>query len=124
MTKITAFEDIDAWRGARELTRLVYSLSGKGTFSRDFGLRNQICRAAVSIMSNIAEGYESDSRGAFIRYLRIAKGSAGEVRSQLYIALDQAYISPLEFDSLCDKTRKVASQLSRLLTYLKNNVKR
>jgi four helix bundle protein len=122
MTRIKSFEDIDAWMGARELTKRVYELTGKGSFARDFGLKDQICRASVSVMSNIAEGYESDSQKSFIRYLRIAKGSAGEVRSQLYVSLDQGYISITEFDSLCDKTRKVAAQLSNLTKYLESRL--
>jgi four helix bundle protein len=118
MTKIKSFEDIDAWTGARELTKRVYELARKGAFARDFGLRDQICRASVSIMSNIAEGYESGSKNTFIRYLRIAKGSAGEVRSQLYVALDQSYIGSADFNPLCDKTRKVTAQLSNFAKYL------
>ena len=118
MTAIRSFEEIDAWKEAREITQKVYALTKGKEFSRDFGLRDQICRAAVSIMSNIAEGYESQTPGVFIRYLAIAKGSAGELRSQLYVALDQSYITKDEFDALCDKSRKIASQLYRFKTYL------
>ncbi len=118
MTKIRSLEDIDAWAGARELTKHIYDLVGKGAFARDFGLRDQICRASVSIMSNIAEGYETGSKNSFLWYLRIAKGSAGEVRSQLYVALDQRYIGSDDFNSLYDKTKKVAAQLSNFAKYL------
>ena len=120
MAVIKYFEDIEAWKEARILTRQIYKLSKRGSFSKDFGLRDQICRAAISIMSNIAEGYESQASGTFIRYLKIAKGSAGELRSQLYIALDQSYISSSEFESLCDLCKKISSQLANLKIYLEN----
>jgi len=87
------FEDIDSWKKGRELAREIYAATNKGAFARDFGLRDQMRRAAVSIVSNIAEGFERDRKTEFIRFLLIAKGSAGELRSQLYIALDQEYIS-------------------------------
>ena len=99
-------------------------MTKRKAFAKDFGLRGQICRAAVSIMSNIAEGYESQTHAVFIRHLSIAKGSAGELRSQLYVALDQDYISRPEFDMLYDHVCKIASQLSRLRTYLKKTVER
>jgi four helix bundle protein len=108
MSTIVRFEDIQAWQTARELTRLVCGLSGKGAFSKDFGLREQIRRAAVSVMSNIAEGFENQTQAQFIRYLGLAKGSAGEVRSQAYVALDLQYISPEEFKTLVDLADKNA----------------
>jgi len=119
MTTIKSFEEIDAWRNARKLTRSIYTLTKKGEFGRDFGLRDQIRRAAVSIMGNIAEGFESYSLGVFIRYLDIAKGSAGEVRSHLYVALDQAYLSESDFNSLYNISRKISSQLANLRKHLK-----
>jgi four helix bundle protein len=118
MTAIKTFEDINAWAEAREVTREVYDITKREAFAKDFELRGQIRRAAISIMSNIAEGYECQARGAFARYLGIAKGSAGELRAQLYVALDQSYITKEEFDALCNQTRKIASQLSRLRTYI------
>lgn len=93
MSKIQKFEDIEAWRSAREATKLVYKISSIGEFARDYALRDQIRRCAVSIMSNIAEGFERDGDKEFIQFLAIAKGSCGEARSQLYIALGQKYIS-------------------------------
>jgi four helix bundle protein len=120
MSTITRFEDIEAWHTARELTRLVYSLSGQGAFSKDFGLRDQIRRAAVSVMSNIAEGYENQTQAQFIRYLGLAKGSAGEVRSQAYVALDLTYITPEEFKTLFDLADKAARQLARFIAYLES----
>lgn len=89
MATFRRFEEIDAWKQARELTCEVYRVSRRKAFSKDFALRDQIRRAAISISSNIAEGYERDSRKAFLHFLSIAKGSAGEVRSQLYVALDE-----------------------------------
>ena len=87
--KIERFEEIEAWRVARELTRMVYEVTKGEGFRRDFGLRDQVQRAAVSVMSNIAEGFERGSNREFIQFLFYAKGSAGEVRSQLVVALDQ-----------------------------------
>jgi len=88
MPTITRFEEIEAWITSRELTRMVYVLTDQGQFARDFGLRNQIQRAAVSVMSNIAEGFESRTQAQFLEYLGRSKASAGEVRCQLYVALD------------------------------------
>ncbi len=87
-------------------------------FAKDWALRDQICRAAASIMSNIAEGYESQTESVFIRHLGIAKGSAGEVRSQLYVALDQNYISETEFEDLLRLSIRISRQLARFKDYL------
>ena len=122
MKKIKTFEQIDVWGNARDLTGRIYILSQKGDFARDFGLKQQIRRAAVSIMSNIAEGFESNSLRAFIRYLNIAKGSAGEIRSHLYIALDQSYISKADFCTLLDLSRKISSQLANFRKHLENKI--
>ena len=86
MPKVNRFEDLEVWRSARKLTIEIYRLVRNPSFAKDFGLRDQICRAAVSVMSNIAEGFERDSDKAFLSFLAIAKGSAGEVRSQLFVA--------------------------------------
>ena len=99
MTTAKRFEDLEVWQKAKELTNLIYSLSSLGAFARDFGLRDQMRRAAVSIMSNIAEGFESQTQALFIQFLNRAKGSSGELRSQLYIALEQEYITTVEFQS-------------------------
>jgi len=120
MASIRRFEDIEAWKTARSLTNLVYDLSDEGPFARDYSLKDQIRRAAVSVMSNIAEGFESRTQALFIDFLGRAKGSAGEVRCQLYIALDRSYIDQAQFDAgyeLCDK---VSRQLSRFMGYLAN----
>ncbi len=112
------FEELEVWQTARELTRQVYAVSNKGEFARDFGLRDQLRRAAVSIMSNIAEGFESGTHPLFIKFLGYAKGSAGEVRAQLYVALDAGYLAPGEVAVLQDMAKKCSGQLTRLILYL------
>jgi four helix bundle protein len=119
MTTFRTFEEIEAWKRARQLTREVYALSGKEAFSRDFGLRDQIRRASVSIMSNIAEGYERNGRREFIQYLSMAKGSAGEVSSQLFVAFDQGYVSAAEFKHLQESAADVARLVGGLMEYLR-----
>jgi four helix bundle protein len=121
MPTISRFEEIEAWKTARELTNLVYQFTAQDKFSRDFGLRDQIRRAAVSVMSNIAEGFESQTQAQFIRYLGIAKASAGEVRSQIYVALDQCYISKDQFDQAFDLSDKALRQLVRFVAYLESH---
>jgi four helix bundle protein len=106
--KITRFEEIEGWQLARELTPKVYSLASKEKFSRDFGLRDQIQRASGSSMHNVAEGFDSGSNAEFVRFLRYAQRSCTEVQSQLYVALDQKYLSSQEFDdvfSIADLTK-------------------
>lgn len=92
MARLERFEDLEAWKTARELTNSIYQTTASGDFARDFGLRDQIRRASVSVLSNIAEGFERDGNKEFLQFLSLAKGSCGEVRAQLYIALDQRYI--------------------------------
>ncbi len=118
MPTITRFEDIDAWKTARELTRIVYALTEQGNFAKDFGLKNQIQRASVSIMSNIAEGFESRTQPQFLEYLGHAKASAGEVRCQLYIALDIKYLNQEQFKQVFDLADKSARQIARFMGYL------
>jgi four helix bundle protein len=118
---ITRFEEIEAWQTARELTKQIYSLTERGAFARDFGLKDQIRRAAVSVMSNIAEGFESQTQPQFIRYLGTAKASAGEVRSQLYVSRDLEYIAQEHFDEVFRLAEKASRQLSRFITYLEGH---
>lgn len=118
MATIERFEDIKAWQAARDLVSVVYRVSGRGRFERDFGLRDQIRRASVSVMSNIAEGFERGSDREFCRFLYIAKGSAGEVRSHLFVALDLGYLASDEFDDLRARAEEVAKALSGFITYL------
>src|SRR5215210_7381743 len=94
---IKRFEDVEGWKKARLLTRELYSVTMKGEFARDFALRDQIRRAAISVMSNIAEGFEREGNKEFRQFLSLAKGSASEIRSQLYIALDAGYLTQGDF---------------------------
>ena len=124
MATFRNFEDMDAWQKARQLVNGIYGLSQRGAFSRDLGLRDQIRRASVSIMSNIAEGFERSGTGEFIQFLSIAKGSVGEVQSQLYIALDQRYIEQASFDEAAQMACEVKKMIAGLMHYLrKSNVK-
>jgi four helix bundle protein len=100
--KVQEFEELNVYQRARELTNRIYEVTGNATFARDFGLVNQIRRASVSIMSNIAERFERGTNGEFVQFLYIAKGSSGEVRAQLSIAFDQSYISQADRDDLTD----------------------
>ncbi|HRK91212.1 MAG TPA: four helix bundle protein [Anaerolineales bacterium] len=118
MTTAKRFEDLEVWQRAKDLTNLIYKYSTDGTFARDFGLRDQMRRAAVSIMSNIAEGFESQTQVQFIKYLGLAKGSAGELRAQLYIARDQGYISEENFSELFLLAEICSKQLARIIQYL------
>ena len=115
MATVKQFEDMVAWQKSRELTREVYS-----AFSacKDMGFRDQIQRASVSVMSNIAEGFERSSRLEFVQFLAIAKGSCGEVKSQLYRAVDQGYIVQSEFDDLYELCDKLASGIAGFIQYL------
>ncbi len=119
--KITRFEEIEVWKKARELTRLIYQASADGTFSKDFGLRDQIRRAAVSVMSNIAEGFERDGNKEFIQFLSIAKGSSGEVRAQLYVALDTGLISIEQFKKLHALSEEISRMIGGFIRYLRQS---
>jgi len=119
MATFKKFEEIEAWKRARELTKRVYAISGSGMFSRDFGLKDQIRRASVSVMSNIAEGYDRSGTGEFVQFLSTAKGSAAEVRCQLYVALDQKYISESSFTGLSDLATEAANMIGGLINYLR-----
>jgi four helix bundle protein len=123
MATITRFEEIEAWQTARELTRQIYTLTGSGQFARDFGLSDQIRRAAVSVLSNIAEGFESRTTSMFREYLGRAKASAGEVRAQAYVALDAGYIEQAEFKELYERCDKCSRQISRFMQYLASQPK-
>jgi four helix bundle protein len=120
MATVERFEDLDVWQNARTLTNRVYEHTRQEPFSKDFGLRDQIRRAAVSVMSNIAEGFESRTQSIFVDHLGRARGSAGEVRAQLYVALDQDYLSETEFETTYDLVETTSRRLFRLLQYLKS----
>ncbi len=119
MASVVKFEDLDAWKLARDLAREIYAATSVGGFSRDFVLRDQIRGAAVSVVSNIAEGFERGGNQEFVQFLSIAKGSAGEVRAQLYIALDQGYVDRAAFDHLQELAVEVSGKLGGLMAYLK-----
>lgn len=121
MPTITRFEEIEAWKTARELTRMVNSLTEQGSFARDFGLKNQIQRAAVSVMSNIAEGFESRTQAQLLDYLGHAKASAGEVRCQLYVASDLQYINRDQCNMVFDLADKSSRQIARFMSYLETH---
>lgn len=115
------FEDLRVWQTARALTNHVYALSGKEGFENDWTLKDQIRRAAISVMSNIAEGFESRTRPRFIDFLGRAKASAREVRCQLVIARDQGYLGEEEFDDVSDLADKTSRQLYHLIRHLEQN---
>lgn len=116
---VKCFEELEVWKLARELSQKIYSISNDGRFAKDFGLRDQIRRAAVSIMSNIAEGYERGGNKEFIQFLSIAKASGGEVRSQLYVVMDQCYINKRECEQLIDNFKKLSIMMNNFIEYLK-----
>ena len=120
MGTIQKFEDIDAWQKARALTREVYAVTADGAFAKDFGLRDQIRRAAVSVMSNIAEGFDRGGVREFIQFLFIAKGSAAEVQAQLYVALDAGYITQEQFKGLYDLAGNTGRLIGGFIRYLKS----
>jgi len=119
--KIKNFEDIESWRKARKLTNDIYQATATGDFIRDFGLKDQIRRASVSILSNIAEGFERGGDKEFSQFLGIAKGSCGEVRAQLYVALDQGYLSQEIFKVLSAQAIEVSQLISGFMRYLKGS---
>ncbi|OUL27164.1 four helix bundle protein [Nostoc sp. RF31YmG] len=120
MSKVERFEDLIAWQKSRILTKNIYQVTQQGDFARDFGLSGQIQRAAVSIMSNIAEGFERTHLGEFHQFLSIAKSSCAELRSQLYVALDVGYISQIQFNQLLEQAEEVA----KIIGGLRNSVAR
>ena len=121
MATFRKFEEIKAWENARQLTIEVYAVTRQGEFARDFGLRDQIQRAVVSIGSNIAEGFERNGNKEFIKFLYYAKGSAGEVQSQLYAAKDLGYIDADQFRELYDATRRIADMIGALIKSMRES---
>ena len=117
--KIKQFEDIEAWQLARELTRKVYCLTKKPGFAKVYGVKRQIQDAAGSSMHNIAEGFDSETKAEFIRFLRYAKRSCTEVQSELYVALDEEYISSNEFKDVYEQARRTRAAVRGFINYLK-----
>jgi four helix bundle protein len=120
---IERFEDIEAWQKARELAKAIYAITNEGNFARDFGLRDQIQRAAVSVMSNIAEGFDRGSNRELVQYLFIAKASAAEVQAQLYVALDAKYIDQTTFEKTYDLTKRTGQLIGGFIRYLKRETR-
>ncbi len=121
MSKIQRFEDIVAWQTARDLTKAIYTHTKTGFFAKDFGLRDQIQRASVSIMGNVAEGFERGGDKEFIQFLSFSKGSCGEVKSHLYVALDQQYLNAAQFRGLYDSADEVGRLVAGFMDYLKQS---
>jgi four helix bundle protein len=118
---IKSFEDIEAWKKARELTKRIYRVTSLEKFSKDWELRDQIRRAVISVMSNIAEGFDSSSKIEFARFLNISRRSASEIQSQLYVALDQGYIEKKDFDPLYKEAEEIRKMLTGFAKYLKGS---
>ena len=121
MSSFKTFKDIEAWQKARKLTRDIYAISHDGAFAKDFGLRDQIRRASVSIMANIAEGHERSGTGEFVQFLSMAKGSAGEVESHLCVALDLGYLDQSTFERISSATTETARLIGALMHYLRKS---
>ncbi|MHC4325775.1 MAG: four helix bundle protein [Planctomycetota bacterium] len=120
MATYNSFEDLPVWQRAKELSILVYKATAGGKLRKDYGLKDQIQRAAVSVSSNIAEGFERGSKREFIQFLYIAKGSCGELRSQLYIAKDLGYLENDYSETLINSAYNTSKQISGFIKYLKN----
>jgi four helix bundle protein len=119
--KIERFEDIEAWKAARELTRRVYALARQQPFSRDFGLRDQVQRASTSVMANIAEGFDGRSSHEFIRFLGYGFRSATEVQSHLYVAFDQGYLAEEQFEDLYQQAVSIKKLINGFIRYLRQS---
>jgi four helix bundle protein len=122
--KIERFEDIEAWKEARKLVNRVYSFCSVNEFKKDHSLVDQIRRAAISVMANITEGFARKGNKEFIQFLFIAKSSAAELQSHLYVALDQKYINEDTFNELYQDADKIQRQLSNFIKYLHSTLKR
>jgi four helix bundle protein len=121
MPTVTNFEDLEAWQVARDLCRRVYAVSRKAPLVSDFVLRDQLRRAAVSVTANIAEGFERGGTAEFVQFLSVAKGSAGELRAHLYVALDQGYIDSVAFQELSELASSAGRVLGGLIAYLRRS---
>ncbi|MBZ5536085.1 MAG: four helix bundle protein [Acidobacteriia bacterium] len=117
------FEDLKCWQEARELTKLIYGLTKSGGIHRDFGLRDQMRRASVSIMANIAEGFQRRADREFVQFLQVAMASASEIESHLYVALDQGYIAEEQFSNAYQCSGKTGKMISALIKYLRSHPK-
>mgnify|MGYP003580183097 CR=1 FL=1 len=123
MAKIEKIEDIIVWQNAIKLCDAVYDITDKNLFAKDYSLKDQIRRSAISIPSNIAEGFERESNRQFVYFLLIAKGSAGELKTQLHISRNRKYISEEEFQKLHDAVSEIGKQLGKFISYLRESIK-
>lgn len=121
MSTFKNFTEIEAWQKARDLTFRVYAVSKQGAFAKDFELRGQMRGASVSVMSNIAEGFDRNGTAEFVQFLAIAKGSVAEVASQLYVAKDQSYVTTNEFDELIALATETGRKIGALMNYLRRS---
>lgn len=118
MATVKQFEDLDVWKDARALNKKIYTITRRKAFNEDHDLRRQIRKASVSVMSNIAEGFERNNNNSFIQFLTIAKGSCGEVRSQLYCCLDGEFITEKDFEPLKQEAQALGERIGKFITYL------
>jgi four helix bundle protein len=118
---ITKIEDFEVFQKSRNLAKEIYAVTKNGALHKDFVLRDQLRRAAISVVSNICEGFERDGKGEFIQFLSVAKGSAGEIKGQLYIALDQSYLSASEFERLSQLAGETSKMIAGLMKYLRHS---
>lgn len=121
MAKIERFEDIEAWQKGRELTRIIYKITSQGDIAKDFALKDQLRRASISIMANIAEGFEREGNKEFKQFLAMAKGSVGELKSHLYVALDAGKMSQQDFTQLMALANDTSRLIAGFLRYLKDS---
>ena len=121
MATVGRFEDLEVWKSARILANRIYDLTDGAAFSKDFGLKDQIRRAAVSVLSNIAEGFDRETDADFRHFLSIARGSASEVRAQLYVALDRRYIDETSFRESAGQCQGLSRKISNFIQYLKQS---
>ena len=124
MAKIERFEEIEAWKKARELTKIIYEVTAQGKLATDFSLKDQLRRASVSIMANIAEGFEREGNKEFRQFLAMAKGSVGEVKALLYVALDAGLTSSDQFHRIIALAEEASRLLAGFLRYLKTSDKK
>lgn len=118
--KIEKFEDLECWKQSIEVAKKVYAMTLTENFSKDYALRDQIRRSAISVGSNIAEGFERNGNKEFIRFLKIAKGSCGECRHQIYLAKELSYLNNNQFNDIYDELIHLSSRIGKLITYLKS----
>lgn len=123
MAKIEKIEDIVVWQNAVKLCNTIYDITDKNLFSKDYSLKDQIRRSAISVPSNIAEGFERESNRQFVYFLLIAKGSVGELKTQLHISRNRKYISEEEFQKLHGSVSEIGRQLGKFISYLRESIK-